>query len=251
MSPFTYTKVSNESSQLDSLEPLPPPPSRLVSGWRRLADSVQFLRWPVTYFLLVVILICELSIFNSQSAPKSPGGELNGLVPEFATERKMFHADKRYASDHKTMASINATKQEWTDLMPRGGGFFEVKNHNSYLLPPPMNFFNKDVYAIAVFHQLHCLMHMALYTDKLVLQIRNKDFVLDEGKLWHNDHCFNYIRNALLCCGDTTLEGQSQTPEVKNIPGTDGTGAVHVCRNYEDVKRFAEKTRLSDAKEHL
>ena len=35
------------------------------------------------------------------------------------TEKKTFYTDKRYASDHRTMASINATKHQWMELMPR------------------------------------------------------------------------------------------------------------------------------------
>lgn len=34
-------------------------------------------------------------------------------------EKKIFRADDRYASDHLTLESINATKDHWKDLMPR------------------------------------------------------------------------------------------------------------------------------------
>jgi hypothetical protein len=106
----------------------------------------------------------------------------------------------------------------------------------------------KEVYSMAVFHELHCLMHINGFVDQLVMKIRRKEWTLDEGEIAHNDHCFNYIRNALLCCGDTTLEGQTQTPELKNIPGTDGTGAVHICRNYDEIFKYAEDVRLADDK---
>lgn len=109
----------------------------------------------------------------------------------------------------------------------------------------------KDAYAIAVFHELHCLMHISGYLDKLVLKNRNKDLTLDESEIAHNDHCFNYLRNALVCCGDTTLEGQSQTPMLQDVPGTDGTGAVHICRNYDEITAWVEGRRITDAKESL
>ena len=108
----------------------------------------------------------------------------------------------------------------------------------------------KEVYSIAVFHELHCLMHISGVIDKLVIKLRNMDFSLDEGELGHNDHCFNYIRNALMCCGDTTLEGQAQTPELKDTAGTDGTGAVHFCRNYDEIVAWAEKMKIASLKEH-
>jgi hypothetical protein len=54
-----------------------------------------------------------------------------------------------------------------------------------------------------------------------------------------------------MCCGDTTLEGQAQTPELKDIAGTDGTGAVHVCRNYDEIVSWAERRKITDEKEDL
>lgn len=135
-----------------------------------------------------------------------------------------------------------------------GGGFIDVPDYQSYTLPPPMHYdvySGKEVFTLAVFHEMHCLMHISGYIDKLVMQIRNKDFYLDEGTIGHNDHCFNYIRNALMCCGDMTLEGQSQAKMFEHIAGTDGTGAIHVCRNYDEISRWAEKWRITDGKESL
>jgi hypothetical protein len=139
-----------------------------------------------------------------------------------------------------------------------GGGFIDVPDYASYNLPPPMHYDqtaakkSHDFFAIAVFHELHCLMHISSYMDHLVIQIRNKDWDIDEYKLKHNDHCFNYVRNALLCCGDTTLEGQAQAGTGdENIQGTDGTGAVHVCRNYDEISEWAHARRITDGRESL
>lgn len=135
-----------------------------------------------------------------------------------------------------------------------GGGFMQIPDYAKYSLPPPMHFESspgKEVFTIAVFHEMHCLMHMTAYMDKLVMQIRNKEWTIDESRLAHNDHCFNYLLNALMCAADTTLEGQSQADMFKNVPGTDGTGAVHNCRNYDEVYKWAEQHRLTEGREHL
>ncbi|USP78105.1 uncharacterized protein yc1106_05379 [Curvularia clavata] len=152
------------------------------------------------------------------------------------------------------MASINETKREWENLLPLGAGFIDIPDYDSHQLPPPMHFKEapgKQSYSIAVFHELHCLMHIAAAMDDLIMQIRNKDFTLNENRLVHNDHCFDYIRNAIMCFGDTTLEGQSQTPGLEDIPGTDGTGAIHVCRNFDEVSKWAEMKRLNEGRDHL
>jgi hypothetical protein len=109
----------------------------------------------------------------------------------------------------------------------------------------------KEVFSLAIFHELHCLMHISASMDNLIMQIRRKDFVLDENVLLHNDHCFDYIRNAVMCFGDTTLEGQAQTPGLQDVPGTDGTGAIHVCRNFDEIRAYAEGKRLNSGREHL
>lgn len=40
-------------------------------------------------------------------------------IQAVSQQQKIFRADDRYASDHMTVESINATKQHWKDLMPR------------------------------------------------------------------------------------------------------------------------------------
>ena len=61
----------------------------------------------------------------------------------------------------------------------------------------------------------------------------------------HVDHCFQYLRQSLLCCGDTALEGQDPRTDK---PGTDGTGAVHVCKDFDGIMAWADSQRLVDAK---
>lgn len=61
----------------------------------------------------------------------------------------------------------------------------------------------------------------------------------------HVDHCFQYLRQSLLCCGDTALEGQDPRTDK---PGTDGTGAVHICKNFDGILAWADSRRLVDAK---
>ena len=60
---------------------------------------------------------------------------------------------------------------------------------------------------------------------------------------WHIDHCFEYLQRTLVCCGDTALEGQGKTSE----PGADGTGAVHLCKDYDGLVEWAEDHRISDS----
>lgn len=124
-----------------------------------------------------------------------------------------------------------------------------IPDPQSHVLPPPIHFPKlpgKNVYALAVFHQLHCLYHISASFDKLVLQLREHNFTVDEYMLGHNNHCFDYLREAVICAADTTLEGQAQRHGGAKVPGTDGTGGMHVCKDYDAVVSWMEERSLYD-----
>jgi hypothetical protein len=62
------------------------------------------------------------------------------------------------------------------------------------------------------------------------------DYVPDGHGLWHIKHCFNYIRHALQCAGDTTIELPTMFNGQKIFIGWNTT---HQCRNYETVWEYA------------
>lgn len=127
-----------------------------------------------------------------------------------------------------------------------------IPDYKQHSLPPPMHYDEfaqlrgQDTYVLAAFHQMHCLHHISMSMDSLAMQIRAGNSTVDEKALLHNDHCFDYLRNAVMCTADMTLEGQIEGPEWDGEAGTDGTGAVHVCRDWDEVVRWAEGRRLYD-----
>lgn len=60
----------------------------------------------------------------------------------------------------------------------------------------------------------------------------------------HADHCFRYLRQTIVCCADTALEGQNPRAP---IPDTDETGATHLCKDFEMVKAWAERRKTDDS----
>lgn len=58
----------------------------------------------------------------------------------------------------------------------------------------------------------------------------------------HVTHCFDYLRQSVLCAGDSALEGKSEM--VQGM--TDGWGNEHVCRSVSAQKKWIEDNRLSD-----
>lgn len=60
----------------------------------------------------------------------------------------------------------------------------------------------------------------------------------------HVNHCFDYLRQAILCNMDSTLEGSV----TKGNHGTSGWEVLHTCRSYTAGKAWAESIRQSDQK---
>lgn len=61
----------------------------------------------------------------------------------------------------------------------------------------------------------------------------------------HVDHCFRYLRQSLICCGDTALEGSYPNTDAAS---TDGTGSIHVCEDFAVIRSWGDSNWLVTAK---
>ncbi|KAI0975028.1 hypothetical protein F4678DRAFT_485957 [Xylaria arbuscula] len=180
-------------------------------------------------------------------------GEINGLVPSVRTEVRRFEPDPAFDP-------LNASDPDWLRVMPLGGGFVSVDNWHGKSLPPPIPSRGKDLYNVAVFHQLHCLHMLAEEFGNLLANRKvgstpaskrdnkhsghgqhshngGQDDGGDNATIGHIRHCLEYIKTSLTCCVDTALEGQKRDSD---LPGTDGFGSYHTCRNFDEVFSWAE-----------
>ncbi|KAJ4388526.1 hypothetical protein N0V93_005984 [Gnomoniopsis smithogilvyi] len=169
-------------------------------------------------------------------------GELNGLFPSVGTKIVQFQ-------DKKDFNALNLTDKEWESVMPRGGGFVfgpdDTNSDSSYDLPRPIRSKGKDVYNIAIFHQLHCLHALAEEFKGLITTIeagRPGDGV-GSDRIEHIQHCLAYLKESLVCCGDTAYEGQSS---ITDLPSTSGFGSYHVCRNFQQIFTLSEDRRVTN-----
>lgn len=81
-------------------------------------------------------------------------------------------------------------------------------------------------YMMSVFHQLHCLSYLAEHFQQGYGGVE-----LSEKVAHHSAHCFNYIRQGIMCAADTTLEGETAAGP--------GEGSEHECKDYEMVQEWA------------
>ena len=63
----------------------------------------------------------------------------------------------------------------------------------------------------------------------------------------HITHCFDYIRQGIMCAGDTSLE-HAMKEDGKIVPDVDGWGVEHECRDFSAICEWAKENRSWDRK---
>ncbi|KAH9941747.1 uncharacterized protein BXZ73DRAFT_41731, partial [Epithele typhae] len=112
---------------------------------------------------------------------------------------------------------------DWGTQFPPSDGFTDLGPTNRTFL-------------VSMVHQLHCLdvMRVGFVTNRT-------------GYAHHVAHCLRYLRQAILCMADTTLEPSH--PVVMNGEWTyaaGGVGSVHRCRDWMRVRQYLEEHPAQD-----
>jgi hypothetical protein len=85
---------------------------------------------------------------------------------------------------------------------------------------------------ISFYHQIHCLRYLQLeYVGLLANDSSTRD---DTEK--HADHCFDWIRQGIMCAADLAIE----RIDIEDDPKGDAMkmkdfGHAHTCRKWEEV----------------
>ena len=138
---------------------------------------------------------------------------------------------------------------DWYD-MKVGRGNILVEDPRQYDLRPGVPGLdpNFERYGVTVFHSLHCL-----------AMLRHALHALQDGKESHRappphlDHCLDYIRESLMCSGDTTIEWPNTIFQDGTRFHGDVTGAEvpHTCRDWQAIREFAIERRSSNDTGHF
>lgn len=154
------------------------------------------------------------------------------------------HTSQVWSENHTFTGEPSAlTQNAWASLIPKGKGFVE----HPHIASPPK--------AVAAYHQIHCLhgIRIAYYSRVNELhKLQDKHSLVNHYienmganmHLYHLDHCFEYLRQALMCAADSNLEdlvvdetGRAEAP---------GWGTERVCRNFGRLGRWSERWRASE-----
>lgn len=146
--------------------------------------------------------------------------------------------------------------------LPEGRGYVRINNSASFGLGEPYHIGSesdpKPAYMMSVFHQLHCLVWTHFSFTLLIANLNctlctwQEDYT-DLGKSYvvqhyqtafdgvnltkevahHSAHCFDYLRQSIMCAADTSLEGKTEAGP--------GWGSDHQCKDYDAVLAWANE----------
>ncbi|KIX93905.1 uncharacterized protein Z520_10242 [Fonsecaea multimorphosa CBS 102226] len=148
-----------------------------------------------------------------------------------------FQRDDIFSADNAS----DMAAEPWSSITA-GEGYVLVENPRRLGLTGGMAYrptSAAEVYGVSMFHQLHCLMSI----KHSLLQPRSSNASLEA----HIVHCVDYLRQSVMCCGDTTLERGHEAGGIFKPP-VDGWGNTHMCRDWDALFSFAMAHQYEVAK---
>ncbi|KAK4124114.1 hypothetical protein N657DRAFT_644309 [Parathielavia appendiculata] len=154
-------------------------------------------------------------------------------VPRFPHKIYTFRDNPKYLREDMWFneSLTLRTLHNWIELSSDSRGYVVVPDRSRYDLPEPYEVpidrhHDGEGYMMTVFHQLHCLSYLAEHFQRGYGRHELTDEVAH-----HSSHCFNYLRQGIMCSADTTLEGKTEAGP--------GEGSEHECVDYEALLRWA------------
>ncbi|KNG51764.1 hypothetical protein DDE82_008455 [Stemphylium lycopersici] len=223
---------------------------------------VAAMRWVLVIGLQLIIIgllardqgLLQSTQWKSRSTSANDvGGDITGWGPHMPTQITKFEINQTFAPYNTSEFFKPEVLRAWNELMPTqpltllppvGMGFQQIPDPENYHdLPTPIVWPNATVFTTSMTHQLHCL-----YAVVAVYSGMTSGHELEEDHHWHMIHCFDYMRQAILCSADMSLEGLETTFPDHN-GGSDGWDSKHVCKDPRAVRQHLESVRAYDDQE--
>ncbi|ELR10150.1 hypothetical protein VC83_00726 [Pseudogymnoascus destructans] len=203
-----------------------------LAKWKRRYYTLATL-----YILTILLVVAYIPMSDSPPTGAVRSEAYFGNIPK---EMVRFRLDEAFVH---AGSGTPGNRSVWNMLFPLGAGFVEVQKPWNYGLrggvPVPNTEEATEIYSISMFHQIHCL---SILKDAFG---RDRDVSEHQAAESNLGHCFDYLRQAIMCTGDTTLETALVNAD-DVISGFDGWGVLHECRSYEAIFDFAEAHRMKD-----
>ncbi|TVY42185.1 Oxidase ustYa, partial [Lachnellula cervina] len=219
------------------------------------ALTLTWLRWSVLVFLQAVVIFCLVrprahtgtrtgtAGKEWQSTETETGGDVSGLYRPTTHKYTLLTPDEeKFVPNMSSNDDRMRVRRNWDMLMPLGSGTVEIPDYKQHpMLGKPI--IDDPIHSGAIFeaswtHALHCLYYTVDSYHQLVV---NGTFGFDGIRNdFHAAHCFEYLRNQILCMADMTLEGS------ESLLDASGEGQAHMCRDRDEANAWIEERRVDD-----
>ncbi|KAF7192002.1 Oxidase ustYa [Pseudocercospora fuligena] len=197
---------------------------------RRFSDAIpeQRSRWTLiskilqlAIELIIVTLLCILLYFtlSNNTQTLTYGTDPRVSSGSFNQQRQFGHNDKFASFSHKQ-------DYLWAPFLNENIGDLQFPPYNSTGFSINHTY---DTGAISMFHSLHCLAGMRkAFQDMSEGKIDMKILQNDP----HVPHCFDYLRQGILCFADDTFELARDREGIPDGGIIEGAYDVRTCRDY-------------------
>ncbi|KAK1836885.1 hypothetical protein QBC39DRAFT_247100 [Podospora conica] len=213
---------------------------------KRIRSAIVSFRSILDTALLLVILGLLIDRRRHSGDGRSlfeVAGDVTGFAPRFSQQITTFKPDPSFVPHNMSQMFSESVQEKWLSIVPKGLGYIHINNTKAYdNLPTPLKTYPDYTFTTSMTHQLHCL--HAIAETFAAMSSNRPDKMPSEGP-WHLAHCFDYLRQSIMCCGDVALEGE-QTTFPPDMRGSDGWDAKHVCKDYGQVLAHLEANRADD-----
>ncbi|KAK1072016.1 hypothetical protein LTR12_003420 [Friedmanniomyces endolithicus] len=236
-----YQKLEPEADGAEPTHDAERPRWYTIDALRQRPDWAGWLRLGFEVVLVLAVLGMGTRLLSESGrgykGPNDPRKNFGFVDSVFMNESK--YANEAAFADPKELTKALA---EWLPLSSKGRGYVRIPEDERatldgppYLLNPLHRPHMQETYMVSGLHQLHCLSTiMASYA-----KIRQGE---DESHLgFHIAHCFDYIRQGILCAGDATLEGNNSM----KYPGVEiPWGTSHRCADWSAIVEWADERTI-------
>ncbi|PGH23752.1 hypothetical protein AJ80_02182 [Polytolypa hystricis UAMH7299] len=195
--------------------------------------------------LSLVIIFCVTGVSYLYGVQTTLRQKADGFVPyiPFPPRPVVFNPDERWSHSNPNSTAL------WQAQVDNGhSSSVIVENPRAYGLKKGFAGPNgRERFGLSMFHQLHCLasLRFAYYNEEADAhghshgpQPNEKDATSNT----HIDHCFDYLRQGILCSGDLALEWLIEGSNDQ----VDGWGIAHNrCKDPVAIEAFISKHRAS------
>ncbi|EXF78032.1 hypothetical protein CFIO01_04378 [Colletotrichum fioriniae PJ7] len=213
---------------------------------KTVMSRCELLRCCLDIILILCLLGTTAAVFRQDAGRHDitvwpAGSDYNHFVPHDVSSRgipKPSGPDQYEVTAHAfhDQSVLNETLDSWQGL---SHAFVRASPYDG---SGPQKLFSGDLFEIAAFHQIHCLTSILEDFGLLAAGVPKEELPGYHSGVtltWeeHKAHCFNYVRQALMCFADSTAEGhiEGDTHRVADH------GVMHVCNDFDALLAWSKE----------